>query len=185
VTLVRSEELWHGSAVLDQPMVDVDACWMDIVLLDHPRSPRRGPARTAAAGRRWASRAVTRLRLGLGGGATLDAGDPLADAVGCLERARLEYAALAEAREGTSDRQCHLALGIALHGALVRRGEGYEADDLEVELAVEARHLSESNEVRHEGPVLTDADGFGHPAWHLTVAEEALLVPSDPSGWGL
>lgn len=178
--LSLSGDHWVGSATLLDASLDPESCWVDITSQMHPRPPRRGKARTAAAGRRWTSRAIARLRFGLGEAATLDSAAPLGEAIGCLERARIEYAALIGASGSVSDRRRHLALGIVLRDALLLRGEAYEADDLESELLLEVgQDPGEQLVGRSGGPGPGD---YRHPAWRLTMAETALLIPSGQTG---
>lgn len=161
--LTLADSQWVGEAALMSPGIDPDDCWIDVTQAGDPRPWRRGAARERATARRWASRAVTRLRFGLSQGYLLDCADPLDDAIGCLERARIAYA------DAEMASQRHLELGWTLLAALRARGNHHELDDLQQELRIES-----------PGAPLQPPD-LTQPGWELTVAERYLLVPEGPS----
>jgi hypothetical protein len=152
-------EIWTGTG---SAFGATDDSWVDVTSALDPRPARRGVARQQATARRWSVRAATRLRFALSDRYLLDCAQPLTQAIGCLERARIGYAEAS----GHDDQRRQFELGLTLRAALIRAGADYEVDDLDSELILEATHGSGSNV------------DFDDPAWELTVAERALLVPS-------
>jgi hypothetical protein len=178
VPLVLDGERWRGASPLHGPAPDPSGCWVDITSSEHPRRARRGDARTAAEARRWAIRAVARLRYGLVEGVLLASTSPIGDAVGCLERSRMAYASLATHPDGAGSRSRHFELGLVLRAALERSGEHHEVDDLTQELASEAAALERSDIPHVPGMSQSYRVDLSHPAWSLSVAELGLLVPA-------
>ncbi len=173
VPLTVSDGKWSGTAPLQghpQPD-DADTYWADITTQRHPRPRRNSAERAAALARRWSTRAVTRLRLGVGGGFPISEPDPISEGIGCLERARSVLEDLANApqsaeqewlRQQPGDQEVQLRA--LLLAALTLMGEEHEVDDL-----------------RQEPPtarVVSLVPNLAAPAWHRTLSETALLVPS-------
>jgi hypothetical protein len=150
--------IWTGTATA---FGATDDSWVDVTSAADPRPARRGVARQQASARRWAVRAATRMRFALSDRYLLDCAQPLTQAIGCLERARIGYAEAS----GRDDQRRQFELGLTLRAALIRAGADYEVDDLDSELILESSQGS--------GTTV----GFDDPAWELTVAERALLVP--------